>query len=342
MNNTKYIIVGIIGLVLFLFNGCTSCSHKAIEGIESNLSIYRFDTLFYSINSPSELAPTLEKIKGQEDDFYDLYISKIYSIDPNDLNVDAVIYHHINSAQNQEIRKIISEKMGSFEMLQSELSLLSRYYQLYYPQRKFPQIYTCYSGFAGFMAWLYNDSCMLVDLDMYLGNDFEAYPQFYPQFKFQYFEKEFLAQNVCTELIRREFTNYEKDKPKHMLAFMLIEGAKIYEQSKLMPCREVSKLFEYSPSQWEWAKREERNIWQYLIKENLLYNSDYKEYRPLVGEAPASIRSGVADGAPPRIAIFAGYQIVKKFMEESQVMDAYEMFKKYGPEDILKMAKYKP
>jgi hypothetical protein len=147
---------------------------------------------------------------------------------------------------------------------------------------------------------------------------------------------------VGRELVRREFVLFEKDKPNNMLAMMLIEAAKIYELSRLMPCREEYKLFEYSKEQWEWALKEEKNIWQYLIKEELLFESEYKKYRPLIGEAPSSIRSGVADGAPPRIAIFAGYQILKKYMEETGEENSFNLLHKFSPEEILKKAKYKP
>ena len=342
MNNTKYIILSLVSLVIFFYTGCNGCDNKAVKNIDATAQIYRFDSLFYSIDKPANLTRSLSQIKSKDPDFYNLYITKLFSMDKEGERFEEVVFSHINSSQNQEIRKRVEIEFGDFKQVQGDLDLLSKYYKLCYSKRKFPKIYTCYSGFAGFMAWLYNDSCLLVDLDMYLGDDFEAYPQFYPQFKFTYYDKDYLAQNVGKELIRTEFMALEKEKPKHMLALMLIEGAKIYELSKLMPCREVAKLFEYTPEQWEWAKREEQNIWKYMIKENLLYESNYKEYRPLVGEAPASLRTGVAQGAPPRIAIFAGYQIVKKFIEESDVADTYEMFGKYSPEDILKEAKYKP
>jgi len=330
-------------IALFSCNQLSNeCSHDAVNDIPSSAQLYRFDSNFYALNNPKSLAKGLNQIQVLDSNFYSLYLEKIYNINRRETNFDQLIFKHINSAQNQEIRKRVVQEFGDFKVIRADLDLLSRYYKLVYPRRKFPKINTCYSGFAGFMAWIYNDSNMLVDLDMYLGSNFEAYPRFYPQFKFKYYSKDYLVQNIGRELVRREFVFYEKDKPNNMLAMMLIEAAKIYELSRLMPCREEYKLFEYSKEQWEWAKQEEKNIWQYFIKEELLFESEYKEYRPLVGEAPTSIRSGVAEGAPPRIAIFAGYQILKKYLKEIGEVSSFKALKNSSPEEILKVAKYKP
>ncbi|MDB4347070.1 hypothetical protein OAB01_00275 [Bacteroidia bacterium] len=342
MKYTKNIPYFALLLIAVAFFSCNDCNHKAIEEVDAHSEIYRFDSSFYGLNNPKRLVEGLKKIEEVDSNFYRLYLDKIYSINRTHPDFDQNIFRHINSAQNQEIRKRIIQEMGDFSLIRKELNILSRYYKLRYPKRIFPKINTCYSGFAGFNAWIYNDSNILVDLDMYLGSDFEAYPQFYPQFKYAYYTKDYLVQNVGRELVRREFVLFEKDKPNNMLAMMLIEAAKIYELSRLMPCREEYKLFEYSKEQWEWALKEEKNIWQYLIKEELLFESEYKKYRPLIGEAPSSIRSGVADGAPPRIAIFAGYQILKKYMEETGEENSFNLLHKFSPEEILKKAKYKP
>lgn len=342
MKYTKNIPYCTLLVILITCFSCNDCNNRLIKDVKAHGELYRFDSSFYALSNPKSLMEDLGKIRTQDSLFYSIYMEKMYSMDQKNRNFDRNIFRHINSAQNQEIRKRVDQVFGDFKPIRSDLTLLSKYYKLLYPNRVFPKINTCYSGFAGFNAWLYNDSNMLVDLDMYLGSDFEAYPQFYPQFKYKYYTKDYLVQNIGRELVRREFVLFEKDKPNNMLAMMLIEAAKIYELSRLMPCREEHKLFEYSKEQWEWALREEQNIWQYLIKEELLFESDYKEYRSLIGEAPASIRSGVAEGAPPRIAIFAGYRILKKFMKETGGQSSLTVLGKVSPEEIMKKAKYKP
>lgn len=342
MKYTKNIPLSLSVIFLMFLSACNTCDHSKINGITDSSQVFRFDSFFYSIGSAKGLAQQLNSIEKKDSQFYNLYLNEIFSIKKSDPNFQNIVFRHINSAQNQEIRKRVDQEFTNFGEVKEDLSKLSKYYTLNYPNRKFPKINICYGGFAGFMAWLYNDSNMLVDLDMYLGADFEAYPQFYPQFKFAYFTKDYLVQNIGRELVRREFLFYEKEKPKNMLAIMLIEGAKIYELHKLMPCREESKLFEYTADQWKWALEEESSIWQYLIKEELLFESDFNQYKPLVGEAPSSLRSGVAKGAPPRIGVFAGYQIVKKVIEKEGLENAFDLFENNSPEEILKKAKYKP
>ena len=338
MNKTRFFILLLAALSVV---ACNDCSHDSVKNIQVEVQWHRFDSSFYSINDPSNLVSQLASIQESDSFFYKLYMQKIYSF-PRDESFNRLVFKHINSAQNQAIKQRIDTLFGNFEEVYEKVELLAKYYKLRYPQHTFPQIHTCYSGFASFMAWLYQDDHLFIDLDMYLGENFEAYKQFFPNYKSKYFKKDFIAQNIGRELIRREYLELERDKPQHMLAMMLIEGAKYYDLKQLFPCRETYHIMEYSKEQWDWLLGEESNIWKYFLKENLLFESDYKEYRPLIGEAPESIRSGVAPGAPPRIASFAGYRICEIIMRDTEFATAQEMISNYTPEQILKLANYKP
>lgn len=340
MNNTRIFIL-MLSTALFVW-GCNRCNNNAVEGIEASAEWERFDSIFYAIGKPEQLVTQLQLLQKQDSLFYSLYTGTLYNFNPKQERYNELVFKHINSAQNQAVRKRCDSVFGDFSSIYGEVDLLSKYYKLHYPKQDFPIIHTCYSGMAGLMAWHYGESDMLVDLDMYLGADFEAYPQFFPNYKFRYYTPEFLPQNIAKELIRKQYLNVEQTKPKNMLEMMLIEAAKIHDVKQLMPCRESYKLMEYTAEQWEWLQKEESNIWKYFLKEKLLFESDYNEYRPLVGEAPESKRSGVAVGAPPRIAVFAGFQILDIALKNSAFKNAKELIINKSSEEILELAKYKP
>lgn len=339
MYNTKYIIIVLLAII---FNACNDCSNSLVKNIDATAKIVRFDSVFYAINNPKTASEGLINIKKQDEIFFDLYTNKVYDMGIKDSIPVEMLFYHINSMQNKELKKRVDSLFGSMVDERKDLDYLSRYFKYYFPESKFPKITTFYGGFAGFMAWLYNDSSMMVDLDMYLGADFIAYSQFFPQYKSNFFKKDMLVVNISKELVRNELLKFEVSKPKNMLEYIIIEGAKIYQTRQLLPCRPVYDLMEYNKEQWEWNEREEQKIWQYIVKEKLLYESDFKEYRPLVSECPATVRSGVAQGASPRIGVWAGYQIVAAFMENNDNISVSEMLQKYKAEDILAMSKYKP
>ena len=267
MNKTIFFISLLFSVGIY---SCNNCNHDLIKGVNTKANWYRFDSSFYSLNETTDFADKLRAIKDDDSMFYDLYLSKLFNINTNDPKALGIIYKHINSAQNQAIRKRVDSLFGDFSKIYKEVDLLAKYFEYYYPERNFPTIHTCYSGIAGFMAWIYTDSSLLLDLDMYLGVDFEAYPQFFPAYKYAYFTQDYIAQNIGKELIRREYLVLEQNKPKNMLEMMLVEAAKVHDLKNIMPCREPYKLMEYTKEQWEWLLAEEPLIWQYFAKENLL------------------------------------------------------------------------
>jgi len=339
MYNTKYIVIVLFAII---FNACNDCSHSLVKNVEGTAKVVRFDSIFYAIDNPKNASQALQNIRKQDPIFFDLYANKVFDMGISDSLPVELLFYHINSMQNRELKNQVDSLFKNFEEEREALNYLSKYFKYYFPKSTFPKITTFYGGFAGFMAWLYNDSSMMVDLDMYLNADFIAYNQFFPQYKSNFFKRDMLVVNVAKELVRNEFLKFEVSKPKNMLEYIIIEGAKIYQVHQLLPCRPVYDLMEYDQDQWEWNEREEQKIWQYIVKEKLLYESDFKEYRPLVSEGPATVRSGVATGAPPRIGVWAGYQIVTDFMQNNKSISVSEMLKQYKAEDILAMSKYKP
>ncbi len=341
MKYTKFFIPFVF--ILFTWVSCNDCNDNKIKDLDNTAIIFRFDSVFYKINNTQTAFNQLMEIKSMDSVFFNLYLNKVYSMNiEGDLPVE-LIFKHINSAQNNEIRKRVDSVFGDFSDTRKALDKLSKYYAFYYPQSKFPTIKTFYSGFAGFSAWHYDSLSMMVDLDMYLGENFSAYSLFFPQYKYSFYTPKMLPVNVAKELIRKQMESFEVEKPKNMLAYILIEGAKIYETQKLIPCTPAEDIFEYSKSQLEWNTKEESRIWQYILKEKLLYEADFKIYRPLVGEGPNTIRTGVAEGAPPRIGVWTGFKIIESFFANNkEVANCYEMFRKYKPEDVLAMSKYKP
>ncbi len=341
MNYTKFFTL--FFFICFVFTSCSDCSHSKVKNIKTYAKIFRFDSIFYAINNPKTAENDLNKVKNLDPTFMKIYANQIYNMGYDTLLPVENLFMHINSAQVIETKKRADSIFVNFREVKQKLDLVSKYYKLYYPSRNFPTIKTFYGGFAGFMAWFYDSSSLMVDLDMYLGSNFEAYPTFFPQYKYTYFNPEMLPINITKEIVRREMIPFETEKPKNMLAHIILEAAKFYELTKLMPCEKKPLLFEYTEAQWNWNIKEEKMIWQYIIKEKLLYESDYKTYRALVGEGPNTTRTGVAPNAPPRIGIWTGYQIIKSFFTNNKnVTSVQEMIKNYAPEQILTMAKYKP
>jgi hypothetical protein len=108
----------------------------------------------------------------------------------------------------------------------------------------------------------------------------------------------------------------------------------------MLPGTEDSLKTGYSASQLQWCIDNESDIWKLFLEENLLFSSDRLAYSKYLDEAPFT--TGLANDSAPRIAIWTGWQIIKKYMDENPDITLEQLMNETDYQKILKLSKYKP
>jgi len=101
-------------------------------------------------------------------------------------------------------------------------------------------------------------------------------------------------------------------------------------------------LFGYSSSQYAATMKAEQDIWNYLLKMNLVYSKDPKVASQLLSEGPFSVYFG--NEIPGNIGVLIGYQIVKTWMAQQSEKDQSNLIAllQMPAEKIFAESKYKP
>src|SRR5690606_18920677 len=93
--------------------------------------------------------------------------------------------------------------------------------------------------------------------------------------------------------------------------------------------------------QWEWANHFERDIWAWLLQENLLYEADYNRIQKYLGEAPFTPELGEQNDSAPKLGVFIGWKIVRAYMERNPDISLSGLLEINDAQKILDGSRYR-
>lgn len=302
-----------------------SCKEKTeiqeqLEVIDVNVEVVRFDKVFYE--TPVE-------------DFQDM--RKKYSSFFPEQFADTVFTNKMTDPLYRELYTEVQAKYADFSTVQSEIEDLFRHIKFYFPEQKTPsKVTTLISEMDYTNKVIYNDSILLVSLDLYLGKDHKFYE--FPNYQKQNFERNQIMPDVAAEFSRRVI---QPPSDKTLLAQMIYFGKEMYLKDILLPDYADFDKMGYTKEQLEWSLANENDIWKYFVDQGMLYDADSNLINRFIAPAPFSkFYLEIDNESPGRIGVWIGWQIVRSFMNANDVsvqqlmtMDAKELFER---------SKYKP
>jgi uncharacterized protein YjaZ len=96
-------------------------------------------------------------------------------------------------------------------------------------------------------------------------------------------------------------------------------------------------VLRYTPSQWNWAEKNEKAFWDYLMQNQMFYKNEEITKLNLFNVGPKTPGLPI-EGSPDRLGKYLGYKIVCDYMEETEASVAQLIKADY--KKILQ--KYKP
>lgn len=126
----------------------------------------------------------------------------------------------------------------------------------------------------------------------------------------QYLERDAVCAWVLTHIC-------EPGKDMNNIEAMVQWGKILYLTKAAFPEGEEHILLRYNTVDYEWALKNERGFWEYLVKQNILFTKSEKDQVAFLQEAPFT--SGLPQKGPDRLGQFLGYRIVCSYMEQYDV-----------------------
>lgn len=339
---SKLIKILVFTALIASFSACNLHKGPDVSNIDVQIKIKRFDLAMDSL-SQANLSTETTELRTKFPDFYDDYMKGMLEVGNTDdegylKNLGTVLQNKDYLSLSKETARVFAD-MGPYERTLSEAFKHVKYY---YPKTQVPRLISFISGFA-VQVPIGNDY-LGIGLDMFLGADSKFYPalrQSIPEYIYRRFTPDNIAPRVMETFVRETLFT-EKQGQTSFLDRMIYNGKVMYAMSLFMPDAPDSLLIGYTQKQMEWADRYRADIWGYFLQENLLYETDYMKIQKYLSEAPFTPGLGENNESAPKLGIYTGWQIVKKYMEEHPEISLPQLLNEPDAQKILNGSHYKP
>jgi hypothetical protein len=342
MNFSK--CIGNLFLILISIHVFSACGNENkrntpnVSGLKPKVSIQRFEQDLFALDT-NQLETALPALEQKYPALYEAFTKYMIhdQTNPNETPVQAV-RSFISIPEIRTLNDTVQQVYGDLSWLEKELSEMFGYHKYYFPQKPYPQVATVVSEFAS-DAFAYGDSLYGIGLDLFLGEKFRGYnPEVFPYYVRRQFVKEYIPVKLAKVIAKNAFS--ETTPGTRLIDLMLYNGKMLYVVDCLLPEVPDSLKMGYTRAQMEGSEANEPEVWARLLKEKLLYSSDYELFKKLVSPSPNA--PVVFQEAPGEIGNWIGWQIVKAYMKRHPETSLDALLQMKDSQKFLEQAKYKP
>lgn len=249
------------------------------------------------------------------------------------------IYNFITDPNIIELYNLTIEKYPDVSFLEKDLTDAFNRFRQSYPEKLIPQVFTYISGLDIDNPVYYSDTAMSIALDIFLGKDVLAYPKAgIPKYKSERYTPDYILPQcmlaVSDNLVRVD------EKRNTLLDQMIMAGKAMYFLDVTLPDVKDEYKIGYTSAQLEWSRKNESNIWAFLIERQLLFSSDPQGITKMMTDAPFT--SGFAAESPGRLGAYMGWRIVRSYMKEADNITLKQLMEDTDAQKILKISRFKP
>lgn len=323
-----------------LFFSCGKSKKPDVSGINLDIKVERFDKELYQGKGKNvQLTDSLLHQKYAA--FYEDFIFKMVGNDS--YTSQEVLQGLYNDKAYTDLNHEVDSVFPNLNKVETELTQSFKYIKYYYPKAQIPRFIGFLSGFS--YQTPIGDNYVGIGLDMFLGQNSKFYGALVrsiPLYLSKRFTPEYIVPRVSEYYVRENLFK-ERDEDRSLLAKMVYNGKILYFMDQIMPDAMPDSIkIGYTDKQLAWCKTYEAEIWGFYLESNLLYETDYPKIQVYLSEGPFTPGLGEKNSSAPKLGIWTGWQIVRKYMQENPDVTLQQLMAETDAQKILTKSKYKP
>lgn len=317
-----------IGILCVCLSACGSGSSYD-KGELDNVGIFRFEKVLFD-------TPVGQLQSALRNTGYKGHLINIY---PNDPQYMEQVAGFTQDEVIREAYEYVKAEFGDLEWLEHDLKKALDKLHSMDDELRITKVSTFISGQFDYETRVWaDDDEVLIALDSYVLPKMAKYGYFgNPMYLVNLCKKEYLLAD-CIGRVARNLVLMPKTNEPQLLDIMIMEGKAIYLVDKSLPNVADTIKLRYSSPQLDWMKKNEQNVWAYLLQEQLLFQTDNGKYHNLTDEAPCTNAFGKESA--PRCAAYIGWRIVESYMENTR-SSVKELMQETDSQKILRESGYK-
>lgn len=341
-------VFALSALLIAACNGTGNGSRKApdVSEVKAEIKTVRLDLEMANIDT-NHVGEGLAMLHSKYPDFFDFYIDTIMGFKVNG-NFSDTSYSIRKGVQpfltNSDFRGLFDTLKKHFpdtKAIDADLDKGFQYMKHYFPAYKIPKVYYITTMlFNKLWAFTAGDSTVGVGLDMYLGENYPFYKAptvDVPDYLNPHLRPSYVPVALFTSIYENMHPFEMADKT--LLDMIVQRGKEQYFLHLVLPFIPDTTLYGYSAKQLKWCETHEVEVYNFFIKQNLLYSSEFQTVIRYVVDGPNS--SGMPIESPGNIGSWLGYRIAQAYVANTGAnMDT--LLKQNDPVKFLTESKYKP
>jgi len=326
----------LIGGIFVLSNSCTKNPYQINVEKKINTQYVRFDQLIMSIDS-TNFETQLSGFEKNHEPFFSIYTHAVLSIGGTEVkSFGDYFLSFLSNPITRNVNADIQKTFPDVESLQKQIDEALSYYLYYYPEHSVPKIYYFQSGFN--QRFIVDSALLGIALDMSLGANSSYYKQLgLPDYLSQKLDPKTIGVEGIKAYVSSDFPFEGED---NLASHMIYQGKLYVLLNALFPNIEDYERFMYTPEQWAWLEKFEKNMWDVIIRQEMLYETDHMKIKNMMDESPFTQIFG--NMSAPRAGAWIGWQIVKSYQKNHPEVSLQVLLANRDLISILNQSQYQP
>ena len=335
----RYVLCALIGFAIF-----SSCKEKKdpvpdVSDIEINTSIERFDKDLFAIDT-TNMEAALNQLQTKYGTFLNDYLYNILALPPQPDTITSRLKSFIK--EYKPVQQAVEKKFTDLSKAEKDIHLGLQLAEHYFPGYKAPSKLITFVGPVEGYGSVLTQEGLAIGLQLYLGQNYEVYhsqyiTEVYPEYQQRRFEPQYIPVNSIKNIVSDIYPEKNSNQP---LVYQMIDaGKRLYMLDHLLPETADSLKTGYTQQQLDGCYENEAMIWNFFVRNNLLFVTDPLQTRDYMVDGPRTEPLGQA--SPGFIGQFVGWQIVKKWMHDHKETSMQQMMN-LPEKKIYDEAQYKP
>ena len=317
-----------------------------VSGIKVNVAVQRFEQDFFALDT-NHISAGLDALSRKYPQFFPDFLSNILGLTASDSSL-AAIKSFIG--YYTPVYRRTQQQFGNFNQWQTEIKQGLQFTRYYFPNYPLPNSIVTFIGpmeayFTGSIG-AYGDAMTTagpaVGLQLHLGATDSIYQQgmqqgILYQYQVRRFEPATISVNVMKNLVDDMYPYRADGRP--LVEQMIEKGKRLYVLDRLLPYTSDTLTTGYSKAQLDICNQHEGDIWNYFVKNELLYGIDPQQNKELLEDGPKTQELG--EGVPGFLGLYTGWKIVQQWMDKNGKTTLDELMKK-DAKTLFNEAGYKP
>ena len=269
-------------------------------------------------------------------DFFGVYTQEIMQMPPPDNPMLPEFLNRFTSDPIwQRLQTTIKEVHPDLDAQEIRITEALKRYSVHFDRDTLPALVAYNSGFN---VGIYPSSNYLgVGLEWYSGSENpivkQLPPDLFPQYKRDKMKPRYLVPNTVKGWL---FYTHQNLVGETLLEQMAFRGKMLFITKVLTEDTEAN-ILNFSEAELEWCRESEYDIWDFFLKEDLLFSSDLKQINKILNDGPFT--PGMPLESPGGVGNWVGLRMVEAFMEDNDEVSLKSLLQ-VDEQRILKY--YKP